>query len=236
LERPETVGDDDSRVGEVPASPNTLKAKALCTALSDALNFVAPASAQVPFLEAVRLDAVDGQLVAAATDRFVLGASRVDYSGEAFTVMIAAGDAKALVKMAKTLKRDEASREITVEVVDAGAQVTFRFNTGEAMTVRGLDVEFPKWRQLLPSDDARMGRIVGMGYNPALVAKFTKVRPDERGDRMVVFPSVTSQGRPGPTAIQIGENFIGLLTPGDSEAYARPGRLDTVAGAAGKVA
>jgi hypothetical protein len=75
----------------------------------------------------VRLEAVDGQLVAAAADRFVLGVSRADYSGEAFTVVIAASDAKALVKMAKTLKRDEASREVTVEVVGAGAQVSTPF-------------------------------------------------------------------------------------------------------------
>lgn len=222
-------------LGGSASAPNTLKAKALYTAVSDALNFAAPASAMVPCLEAVRLEAVDGQLVAAATDRFVLGVSCVDYAGDAFTVMIAATDAKALVKMAKTLKRDEGSREVTVEVVGAGAQVTFRFSTGEALTVRGLDVEFPRWRQLVPSDDARMGGIVGMGYSPALVSKFTKVRPDE-GERMVVFPSLTSDGRPGPTVVRIGERFVGLLmplrAPGGEERYVRPGWLDEAANSA----
>ena len=106
---------------------------------------------------------VAGAVVRTA-DRFALGVSRVAYTGEAFTMMLAGSDAKALVKMAKTGKWDESAREVTVEVVDAGAQVTFRFSTGEAMTVRGLDVQFPKWRHLLPSDTSRMGGIVGMGY------------------------------------------------------------------------
>jgi hypothetical protein len=193
---------------------NMLKAKALHTAVLDALNFAAPASVKQPSLEAVRLEAVDGQLVAVATDRFVLGASRVDYTGAAFTVMVAASDATTLVKMAKTsLKRDEASREVTVKVADGGGQSTFRFSTGESLPVRGLDVEFPEWRQLVPSNAARMGRIIGMGYKPALFAKFAKVRPDESRAHMVVFPSVTSQGRPGPTVVQVGEDFVGMLMP-----------------------
>lgn len=233
VEQPVAIKGD---VRDGAAAPNTLKAKALHTAVSDALNFTAPASAMLPFLEAVRLEATDGQLVAVATDRFVLGASRVEYTGEAFTVMITASDAKALVKMAKTLKRDESWREVTIEVADAGAQVTFRFNNGQAMTVRGLDVEFPQWRHLIPSDERGMGVIVGTGYNPTLVAKFGKVRPDEAA-RMVVFPSLSAPGRPGPSVIRIGEDFIGacmpLRGPGGEERYERPEWLDGAASASG---
>jgi hypothetical protein len=215
-----------------------MTAKALFTAVSDALLFAAPTTAKLPFLEAVRLEFGGGQLLAVATDRFVLGVSRVDYAGEAFMVMVAGADAKALVKMAKTVKRDESSREVTIEVVGAGEQVTFRFSTGEAMTVRGLDVQFPKWRQLLPSDTSRMGGIVGMGYTPAYLGRFTRVRADEQasGAQMVVFPSVTSSGKPGPTAISIGENFFGLLMPvrppGDEWQFQRPGWIDVDASVA----
>ena len=56
-----------------------------------------------------------------------------------------------------TGKREESTREVVVEVAEADAAVTFRFSTGEVMTVRGLDVVFPKWRHLLPSDASRMG-------------------------------------------------------------------------------
>lgn len=77
------VVEGESRdVGDVlaRAEVNTLKAKALFTVLSDALLFTSPPSARLPFLEAVRLEFGQGQLVAAATDRFVLGVSRVDYT------------------------------------------------------------------------------------------------------------------------------------------------------------
>lgn len=237
LDNPAVVG-EASVEGVATPVVNTLKAKALFTAVSDALLFAAPASAKLPFLEAVRLEFGVDQLVAVATDRFVLGASRVEYSGVAFTVMVAESDAKALVKMAKTAKRDESTREVTVEVADAGAQVTFRFTTGEAMTVRGLDVQFPKWRQLLPADASRMGGIVGMGYTPAYLKRFTQVRADEQasGAQMVVFPSVTPSGKPGPTAIGIGEDFFGLLMPvrppGDEWTFHRPSWLDESASVA----
>lgn len=238
LETPIAAVEETSIEGVVAPVVNMLKAKALYTAVSDALLFAAPTSAKLPFLEAVRLEFGAGQLVAVATDRFVLGASRVEYSGEAFTMMVAGSDAKALVKMAKTGKRDEGAREVTIEVVDAGAQVTFRFSTGEAITVRGLDVQFPKWRHLLPSDDSRMGGIVGMGYTGPYLGRFTRARADEQasGAHMVVFPSVTSGGKPGPTAISIGEDFFGLLMPvrppGDEWAFQRPGWLDAAASAA----
>jgi hypothetical protein len=48
---------------------NTMTAKALCTAVSDALLFTVPASAKSPMPEAVRLEFGGGQLVAVATDR-----------------------------------------------------------------------------------------------------------------------------------------------------------------------
>lgn len=231
LESPVTVDEPAPEDVSAPAV-NTMKAKALHTALSDAVLFTASPSARVPFLEAVRLEFGGGQLVAVATDRFVLGASRVEYSGEAFMMMVAGGDAKALVKMAKTAKRDERAREVTIEVADAGAQVTFRFSTGESLMVRGADVQFPKWRQLIPTDTSRMGGIVGMGYVPANMARFAKARAEEQstGAMMVVFPSVTSSGVPGPSAIRIGEDFVGMLmpvrAPGDEWTYHRPGWLD----------
>jgi hypothetical protein len=64
------------------------------------------------------------------------------------------------------------------------------------MTVRGLDVEFPQWRHLIPSDEQGMGPVLGIGYNPGLVAKFGKVRADE-GARMVVFRRCLRRVGPG---------------------------------------
>ena len=50
-----------------------------------------PQSTKLPMLEAVRLEFGNGQLVAVATDRFALGASKVAYSGASLMVMIAGG-------------------------------------------------------------------------------------------------------------------------------------------------
>jgi hypothetical protein len=68
LETPVAV---DDAVAEGVAAPvaNTMRAKALFTAVSDVLLFAAPVSARLPFLEAVRLEFGGGQLVAVATDR-----------------------------------------------------------------------------------------------------------------------------------------------------------------------
>lgn len=79
--------------GEGAAVPevNTLKAKALHTALSDAILFTTAKALGLPMLEAIRLEFGGGQLIAVATDRFTLGASRVEYSGAAFDMLLEGG-------------------------------------------------------------------------------------------------------------------------------------------------
>ena len=217
-----------------PAEPevNVLKAKALHTALSDALLFTTSKALGLPMLEAIRLEFGGGHLVAVATDRFTLGASRVDYDGAAFDMLLGGDDAKKLITLAKTGKRDEGWREVAVEVAEADTlpRVTFRFNSGESVTVRGSELEFPKWRLLIAADNSRMGTTIGTGYDPSRLVPFTKVRPNEGGARrrIAMYPTVASNGRPGPTAIRIGDNFAGVLFPerpddlGDSWPYVRP--------------
>jgi hypothetical protein len=62
-----------------------------------------------------------------------------------------------------------------------------------------------------------------------LLAKFAKVRPDERGRRAVLFPT-RSESSLAPTVVQIGEDFIGAVMPGkpagDAEVYRPPAWLD----------
>lgn len=200
----------------------TMRAKELHSAISNALNFAAPVSAGIPAIAAVHVEASAEQLIAVATDRFVLGATRVDYSGEPFSVSIGVDDAKTLVRIAKTLKRDERSREVSIVGVDG--RVEFAFSSGESLSVRDADTEFPKWRHLLPASEERMGAVVGMGYNPLNLAKFAKVANDSH-ERMVVFPTATD-GRPGCTAVTIGPDFVGLVmpvrAPGGVETYTVP--------------
>ncbi|TEA09183.1 hypothetical protein [Mycobacteroides salmoniphilum] len=196
---------------------NQLKAKALFTAISDALVFSAPATMMLPVLNAVKIEAVEGHLVAVATDRFVLGASRVEYRGEPFEALIHGDDARRLVKIAKTAKKDE--REVTIDVekpTQGPVTLTFRFTSGEALTLTGLDLQFVKWRQMIVADEQLMGTVVGTRYASPYMARFAKVRPDERR-LMDVYPTQVENGQPGRTAIRIGEDFCGLIMPVRSE-------------------
>jgi hypothetical protein len=185
VERP--TGEGEAQ-GREPAPVNRMRAKALHTAVSDALNFAASPSLNVPAIATVRIEATDGQFVAIATDRYVLGVSR-DYSGEAFSLTVDFDDAKNLVGMAKTLKRDESSRAVEIDVDEN--RVSFRFSTGEAITVRGVDVDFPRWRLLIPSTTERMGAaVVGVGLQ---AVRAPRVRtPDQPGIALrVVRPRQT---------------------------------------------
>lgn len=213
------------------AVENTVKAVALRAALSDALNFTAPAAAKLPVLETVRVEAGGGNLIAVATDRFALGASRVDYAGAPFAATLSVADAKRLVAMAKCPKREESWREVAIVVAVDGA-LTFRFSTGEALTVRPVVEEYPAWRRLIPDTERRMGAVIGVAYDPTLLAKFAKVRPAEER-RMALFAGMADSKLCG-TAVTIGEDFVGLVMPqrpaGDEERYERPGWLAATPG------
>lgn len=202
---------------------NVVNAAALRTALSDALNFTAPASAATPILETVRLEAGDGRLIAVATDRVTLGVSRVDYTGVAFSATLAAADAKRLADMAKCPKRDEPWREVSITVAASGA-LTFRFTTGEALTVQPVEGDFPTWRRLIPDTDRCMGAVIGVVYDPLLLAKFAKVRPSKTR-HMAMFAGM-ADGKICGTVVTIGDDFIGLVMPqrpaGGEQRYERP--------------
>jgi hypothetical protein len=222
LDRP--AAEDQGTEAAAPVV-NSMSAKDLHTVVSDALNFAASTSVNIPAFAAVRFEVTDGQFVAIATDSYVLGVSRVDYAGAAFVLTVGIGDAKNLARITKTVKRAEASRTVEIDIDDL--RVSFRFSTGEALTVTGLDVQYPQWRRLIPSTDERMAPagVVGTGYNPAALAKFSRVRPEERSRRAVLFPT-RSECALAPTVVQIGEDFIGAVMPtkpaGDAEAYQPP--------------
>ena len=65
-------------------------------------------------LQNVRIEATETQLVAVATDRFLLGASRADYAGEAFTVSIEGQQVDALLRMAKTASQAATASQASI--------------------------------------------------------------------------------------------------------------------------
>lgn len=208
----EAAGDGEARTVGEAVRTRQLRAAALHAALVDALLFVPPASlaARHPGLAVVRLEAGGGQLVAVATDTYTLGARRVDYSGEPFTASVGMADAKRLAQLAKTTRQAESWRVVDVEI-GADGRLTFQFSTFEALTVAVVEGEFPQWRKFLRADAGQLGKSVGTGYNPKLVAKFTKVEL-EKGARMQVYPTMKERGA-GPTLVQIGADFAGVIMP-----------------------
>lgn len=217
LDRDASAETDPTKDGAVTL--NRLKATALFTAISDALVFAAPPSMMLPMLDAVKVEAGEGHFIAVATDRFVLGASRVEYRGEPFEMLINGDDARKLARIAKTAKKDQQWREVIIEVAvtPTGTKtLTFRFNSGEALLVKGLELEFVQWRRLVVADEMRMGSAVGTRYAAPYMARFAKVRPGER-QLMDVYPTVLVNGQPGRTAVRIGGDFCGVIMPVRSE-------------------
>jgi DNA polymerase III sliding clamp (beta) subunit (PCNA family) len=202
---------------------NTMKAADLHPVITEAKNF-AGRDATLPMLQNVRIEATETQLVAVATDRFLLGVSRADYAGEAFTVSIEGQQVDALLRMAKTASRDAQWREVTIERRDDDSHnvIEFRFNSGEEITVTPSAHEFPKFRQLIPTttllETETLHESPVIGFNAAYLAKFAKIagahamRVYARGDK--------------PTVVLIGDDFVGLIMPvrvaEDLRAYQRP--------------
>lgn len=211
---------------------NTMKAVDLYRIVTDAKNFTSR-DTTLPMLQAVRLEATETQLVAVATDRFVLGVSRADYTGEAFTVNVDGAQVDTLIKMAKTAKRDESWREVTIDRGRAGLfddahpngtidTVTFAFTTGESITVTPSASEFPKYQQLIPTTtllETETGHETPViGFNAGNLAKFAK---SAGAQAMRVYP----RGAGKPAVILIGDAFVGLVMPvrvPDGTAYQRP--------------
>jgi len=212
--------------------------------LNDASQFAAPANSGAPVIECVRLettpnDAQTVNLIGVATDRFVLGVSRVTATGDAgIGALLSTDDVKNVLRIAKTSKRD-AGRRVTVEVdTDAlvtphRGRVTFTFTTGETITVTAIEEQFPKFRQLLTPDVGAMARCAsGLGVSPGKVAQFARVAA-AKYHPMQVFPGIGDNGRLKPVHVRIGDDFYGLImpvrAPGDTNlfTYETPGWMLT---------
>ncbi|MEV0759546.1 hypothetical protein [Nocardia sp. NPDC050435] len=180
---------------------NTVPFADLFRVLSDAHLF-AGGDATLPMLQCVRLEASETQLVAVATDRFLVGVARTDnYEGAAFTANVPLSFVKQVLKAWRPLKR--MMWRADVEVTET--EVVFTLPDGQSMSHRLSDFEFVKWRALFQGVEGSSDSPAVLGLNPAYFAKFAKVE----SARHVVWR--TSAAR--PNLVTIGSNFQGLLMP-----------------------
>lgn len=207
---------------------NTMLAADLHRILSDVRPF-ASKDRTVPAICAIRIESVGDNITAAATDRFTLGISRADYSGEQVAFTVSTSNADNLIRITKTRRQDATWR--TVEIQPIGKikegypyHLKFIFSTGEELTVAAETTDFPKFRQLLPDEsiDEKAQGNVATQYNAANLAKFAKVAGSET-------MNVITRGRDceigKPSIVTIGDDFIGLIMPTRKEftpSYTKP--------------
>lgn len=199
---------------------NIIKAADLCRVLSDAKPFMSK-DRTLPQLCAMQIECTGTNLIAVATDRFTIGVSRADYTGEVFTALLSASTVDNIIRLAKTGRRDVNERTVEIEVSsylsEAGADtVQFNFSTGESVGVACQTGDFPRWRQLIPagSDEQQDATV---GFDAAKLAKFAKVA----GSKDM---ALTSRGRGKPAVVTIGNDFVGAVMPTriNESGYAKP--------------
>lgn len=152
-----------------------------------------------PALCAVQLDWDADGVTAASTDRYRLAAGRYAFDRDvlgqhgaptAGSVLLARQDVERIVKgMPKTTARDRAGWTVRVSlpdsVIHAGSSGDvlvewLELNRPAGMLAVGvLDEQFPKWRTLIPTDDALSEGSMPLVVNPAYLADVAKLAPSK---------------------------------------------------------
>lgn len=181
----------------------TLQTNELVRILKEAALF-AHSSPDIPVINAVHVEARGGDLVAVATDRFVLGASKteLDEPGQ-FLAVLPLRQVKTITQLAGAGKQCFS----TVAIDADDKQVRVAFSSGETLTLANeLEAGAHRaWMGLLKSS-ASDEPSKAMDLNPQLVAKFARVSGATRM-RMHFF------GHAKPIRVSVGDSFVGLVMP-----------------------
>lgn len=116
--------------------------------------------ATLPMLTGVAVEVDGDDLILATTDRFRLGVARIPFGGEGFegkALLPARGLTLAVKRLAEKGGRVTLGVEQATHNFGSGRNQTYTerftvFTPRGTVTSRGVDAEFPRWRQLLPAD------------------------------------------------------------------------------------
>lgn len=177
----------------------------LINALTSALPFASD-DKTIPMINAVKVEgSTDGTLVAAATNRYVLGAYTTNYVGNAFDLLLSVDDVKTVVALLKRCRKDEpitltlSLDRVTVRAAYSGVETTVR-------NIHEDHYSFPRWRSLIPDHDGK--ETTAVAFSPTYLALFAKVaRARTEPMRMIL------SGDMRPAKVLIGESFVGLIMP-----------------------
>lgn len=160
----------------------------------------------IPMINAVHLEARGADLIAVATDRFVLGVSRteLDEPGE-FLAALTSRQVRLIAQVAG------AGRQCfsTVAIDADEKQVRVAFSSGETLTLpaeveRGAHRSWFKLLESMPDGDPSKA----MDVDPRLLAKFAQLQ-GKRSARMRMYFS----GHQKPIRVTVGDSFVGMVMP-----------------------
>lgn len=138
--------DDYPSLPEMPAASGTVSASQFATAVSQAA-VAAGKDDTLPMLTGVRVEVEGDRLTLAATDRFRLAVRELTWAPLQPTISTAVlVPAKTLAETARSMAGEA---EVTIAIADGLIGLAAG---GRQTTVRLLDVEFVKYRSLLPSE------------------------------------------------------------------------------------
>lgn len=160
----------------------------------------------IPVINAVHLEARGRELVAVATDRFVLGASKteLDEPGD-FLAALSLRQVKSITQLAGAGRQCFSS--VAVDADDKTVRVAF--SSGETLT---LPAEIERgahhgWLKLLRSEPDQPPS-KAMDLNPQLVAKFASLQGGRAARMRMHFCGHTKAIR-----VAVGDTFVGLVMP-----------------------
>jgi DNA polymerase III sliding clamp (beta) subunit (PCNA family) len=180
---------------------------------SELLNILTKVSAfastdrTIPMLNAVRLEASDGVLIAMATDRYVAAIMTLPYEGNgSFVFHASLADVKTLLAIVKRTDR-YATSPVALSVSD-GYPATLHVKTYDGTsTFRDETADFPKLRAIVP-DARKDSPIDAIAVDPKLLARFSKVATKDNQPLRLHFT-----GSLKPIRLEIGTDFVGLIMP-----------------------
>lgn len=199
--------DDYPSLPEMPAASGTVSAALFAAAVSQAA-VAAGRDDTLPMLTGVRVEVEGDRLTLAATDRFRLAVRELSWAPLQPTMSTAVlVPAKTLAETARSMAGET---EVTIAIADG---IIGLAAGGRHTTVRLLDVEFVKYRSLLPSEHSTT----------------VEVSVAELSEAIKRVALVTDRGH--HLRMQISDGNLGLAAGGDDEGSAEEELAVTADGA-----
>ncbi|OFB37937.1 hypothetical protein BA059_16700 [Mycolicibacterium sp. (ex Dasyatis americana)] len=160
----------------------------------------------LPIINAVHLTVRDGGLLAFATDRFILGASKapVEEPGD-LEVALTLRQVKTVLQLANSFK--QAFSTVALKVEAKKFHVAFTSGESLALPVELDDGPQLSWLTLLSTPAKDDSPAKAMDVNPQLLARFARVTGGPR--RMRLWFSGANKAM----RVSIGDEFVGLIMP-----------------------